>query len=872
MTDRVAISPTMHLALRTGSAAALRACLRRGESPDGADDRGTTALMLAASGGQIEICRLLLDAGADPGRCDAFGRRADVLADAAGHHSVATLLRESITRTGGGEVSVVGQGVSAASSTLQDPEAMEADSWEPEPEQALPAHDADCLAESVRRQWIVGRHQAVDRDEAWSDVEVQLPAIADSRRSARFSAEFRLSVRSVVGRAIEDGWLNSHDLAEHLSGRIDAATEDDKALAAHVARVIGDAGVAVDAESWSVPLEQDTEATGIGPRDSSTPEDLLGEVENLLDPRHDPAWLYGREIRRDRPLLTHDEEVDLGMTMRNGICAAVRGLCAAARLQPALLPGLERLATNAPADGDDSAEGSMPTEEDPAADDESVSDEGPDELNADAPAQQTAGSLCRLTAAIRSHVRANPVEFDRTAAELDQSVISTGVHLVQLSRVAGAVLPQVSDWKLAAGVLSELRKVELARTKLVERNLRLVVAVARNFSRTGVPLQDLVQEGNIGLMRAADRFDPTRELRFSTYATWWIRQGITRCVANTGRLIRVPVHMLERLRAIGKALRALGEAGTTSPDVEAVAQMTGLTTAEVSRALRIPAPPDEYDDEGDEDLREAVLSVVDENPSPEEACFHAELRRLVEDELSGFKPREAKVVKLRFGIAVREALTLEQIGDMLDVTRERIRQIESKVLKRLSSPARVNALKVALGRVERDSTSPDENHRSIEAAERSDARQPVNAAEQSEEPDEGTSGTAAGSKVAEQNTTPPSRHYTRVANVLELLASPTVQRAYAATILTRSHHRDFALRWFSAYNPGDPQDEFSGSQHALFHELSANLRQAMRSLGPGACAIDDLLAHPDWRAVIHTAARTLSALRSEVTATPEPAT
>jgi RNA polymerase primary sigma factor len=860
----------MRLALRTGSSAALRACLSRGESPESADDCGTTALMLAASGGHVEICRLLLEAGADPGRCDGYGRRADEMAESAGHLEVATLLRDTVTHPGSGETSSGIQQVNAACSAPRSQETSGADSWEPEPEQGLPTHDTNCVAESLRWQLIVGRHQAVDRDGTWSDVAVELPAVADSRRADRFSADFRLALRSAIARALEDGWLNPHDVAQHLSGRPEAATERDNALVAHVARVMGDVGVAVDDESWFMPLDQDSEAAGIGPSDTSISEDLLVELESLLEPRHDPAWVYGREIRRGRPLLKHEEEKALGKAMRNGLCAAVRKLCAAARAQPALLAEIEALATESRgADSDESAVTSARFVADPADDDRELDEDR--EASETTAEWQEMGSSDRLVAAIRSQVRADPPHFDRTTPELDQAVISAGVHLVQLSRVVGTVLPRINDRALAAGLMAELHKVEVARTKLIERNLRLVVAIARNFIRSGVSLQDLVQEGNIGLMRAADRFDPTREVRFSTYATWWIRQGIYRCVANTGRLIRVPVHMLERLRGVEKVLHALGEAGAPSPDQEALARMTGLTTAEVSRALRIPAPPAEFDDESNGDLREAVLSVIDESPSPEEACFRAELRRLVEDELSAFKPREAKIVKLRFGIGVGEAFTLEQIGDMLDVTRERIRQIESKVLRRLGNPVRVTALKVALGLIERDFTSPNQRRGRVQAAQQSNTSRTDPSAEQTEKPDEEPRGNEPGTDTAGQDTPQPSQHYARVASILQLLASPRVQRAHAATILTRSHHRDFALRWFSAYNPIDPEDGFSGSEHALFHELSANLRKAMRSLGPGACAIDDLLSHSDWQAVILTAARALSALQP-IAATPEPTT
>jgi len=235
-----------------------------------------------------------------------------------------------------------------------------------------------------------------------------------------------------------------------------------------------------------------------------------------------------------------------------------------------------------------------------------------------------------------------------------------------------------------------------AREHLIKANTRLVVSVAKRYMGRGVPFLDLIQEGNLGLMKAVEKFDYHRGFRFSTYATWWIRQTITRSIADQGRTIRVPVHMVDRIRQLYKLTHEMEQELGRVPTSEELAQKLEVTITKVEWMLRVSWLPLSLespinDDEEDSELGQFVEDQL--TPSPIQSTYSKLLREKIEEVLDTLPPREARILRLRFGLENGHNYTLEEVGEKFGLTRERIRQIESKALRRLRHPRRSRQLR-----------------------------------------------------------------------------------------------------------------------------------------------------------------------------------
>jgi RNA polymerase primary sigma factor len=236
----------------------------------------------------------------------------------------------------------------------------------------------------------------------------------------------------------------------------------------------------------------------------------------------------------------------------------------------------------------------------------------------------------------------------------------------------------------------------LARDHLIKANTRLVVSVAKRYIGRGVPFLDLIQEGNLGLMKAVEKFDYHRGFRFSTYATWWIRQTITRSIADQGRTIRVPVHMVDRIRQLYKTTHEMEQTLGRVPTSEELAEKLEVPTSKGEWMTRVSWLPLSLespinDDEEDSELGQFVEDQL--TPTPIQSAYSKLLREKIEEVLDTLPPREARILRLRFGLENGHNYTLEEVGEKFGLTRERIRQIESKALRRLRHPRRSRQLR-----------------------------------------------------------------------------------------------------------------------------------------------------------------------------------
>jgi RNA polymerase primary sigma factor len=734
------------MAVMAGVESSVQIHIDRGDNLNSRDQAGQTPLMLSAARNKAAICRLLIAAGADAELRDPTGRSALAIAEIAGAHEAALAIaaacsRHATTRGDHGfrdakeivldepepriacnphaaclldtnralpveqptPLPAPEAGAATFVSWIAGDDDSEFDLTGWETEEVLPPPDGDpsVFAIAIEIQSAITEHRPIDTSADWDDIEAFLPDRATPPLHAD-DAESRERLRFILLRALREGSVPLAAIEDLTRG---ANGEPDAESCALLGMVINDLGAETDERfEYSSPHES-FEVFAVrneAPDEEDTVVETLAFLDDLARRRNDPLRIYQREFQREA-LLTAEAEVALGQAMERGVETALDALAAwptgvgsvvtAANCVVSGEKPLRWLSSGPQVEHRD-AEPTLSAEVDSlvelATEVEVTSSEGEGDLEFDPDDKESIDELAELfaNAKVLSGIAVSANQNGPEWSACRGALASLSLARSFLLELADSVPAKVAG---PAFTFAQSMKIyRCTRDQMIVANLKLVFSIAKKYLFSNQPLDDLLQEGNIGLMKAVDRYDWRRGFKFSTYASWWIRQCVGRYVANRSKTIRLPAHVYDKTQRIAQAVHGFEFRHGHVPTTEELAEMVQLPIKKVV-ALATAAldtlslqEVDCLDDHIAVDAKDQFTCV-----DPMDVIEDHQLFDSVDRLLGTLKAKEAGILRMRFGIGIQDSMTLEEIGAKLDVTRERIRQIEKAAISRLKHPSRL---------------------------------------------------------------------------------------------------------------------------------------------------------------------------------------
>ena len=668
-TPSASLKPLLRLAVLQGNVELVADYLAKGGDVEVRDQRGRTPLMLAAAKGNAELCRVLLDYGAESSSADAEGMTALSLAMEHGFQDVASILECHVRAQ-------TGSGVEEVRRDQFESEFF--DDWLSEDDTTAPDDSAETRAKLIELQEAISAHRAVDRDGDWHDVSIVLPDLGglalyqDLQRS-----DVREMMEALMNEARSYGFYKASRVAS-VARDVDGL--EDGEFATHLVQAMNDMGfVMEDDDEWLASPVID---------ESAVPDVLDEEVEQYLadlSAQTNDPYFHLRKNTELSILLGRDGEERIGRLTS----VALSDACLAIAAEQTSISILLELSVAAESVNNLVGRISRLGEQslDPESKDDTESEDGGSLYAERADEFLFRLEQVRLAWNDQRAVFSSPEAARRTReAVLDLQLTAVGIRMVHK-----AVLDRGGDNPMLSDAVDRLTRLEW---EMFSANVRLAISIAGKYMWSTLPQMDLLQEAFIGLLKAIEKFDFSKGFKFSTYATWWIRQAVSRAIGDRGRLIRLPVHMVDKVSKVSRVARSIGVDSPRDVPLHVMAKETELTPGEVERA--VSSLEDAASWNGDEAVERCVLCVPDDLQGPEDIASLADFRRFMSACVEGLPLKEREIISHRFGLEDGVEKTLEEVGRLFNVTRERIRQIEAKGLMKLRTPRMLEELKIHL--------------------------------------------------------------------------------------------------------------------------------------------------------------------------------
>lgn len=722
------LSPLLKVAIKAGALDAVRLQIERGALINAVDSSDLSPLMLAAIFKQPQIFQYLIEAGASLALTDSKGMSAIDYAEASGVEEIKRIIFEirnqatlptsaptceqtidkpveseidkenfSFNKTNiepkdSNEIEkeqnlvlIIDSHSIDFTNELDEELSFEADMsklWRADEEIEVPKNDIDCLLEAEKIYTKIVSHKIIDVDTIdWSDIEIDLPIIQEKivNIKDKFCHLYYLLIQSSAqGKVLYNQILQSIN--------VDIGETYIDTVLPLILNLFGDLGVFI--EDFK-PFENYYEDEGVNASDSLIADSLIN-LNHELEGDLFSLNIYFSQIQ-EFELIDRDEEERIGLQMNVALLVLARKI--------ANLPA-HYWSTVV-----DIFENSSNTEENQLIIEESEVDE---EIGASREIKNNKTSEIDNENRLETKENNETLNFWDIVIQLrkNHSFYESNQYIPRpkLKNLEKLLRIVEKDFICIDGkeIIHPIIKYKKVREKLIKANFKLVNYFAKKYALSGVPLEDLIQEGNIGLLAAVDRYDYQLGYKFSTYATWWIKQSITRAIANTNRLIRLPVHMYELVSSVEIARKALEEE-SLPVTISSLAHKVGCSELNVRKAISANCSVVFFDDILDEEneyLKEN--EIISPFSGPEDVILAADLRRAIYKQLADLDERQAEILELRFGLKDDNDLTLEEVGSQFNVTRERIRQIEAKALKKLRHISRSEYLEPFITFVKED--------------------------------------------------------------------------------------------------------------------------------------------------------------------------